>query len=279
MPEVVEAPAPEVVISGAAPAENANPVQNPEGQAPSVVSENASDEPNQTEKTDEEKVTPEQAAKKGQARLERKLNKLYRERAEAQARADLLERQLQERTKVEQQPSGRPKFEEFNYDPEKYSEALEKWASENAVKSIEAKRTQEAQQAAQKALATSWEKKVARAEDKYDDFDTVVGDLKPTTPWAHAVIQADNGDDVAYHLGKNLAEAQRIAALDPITQILEIGRLSAKLAAAPPQKQVLSNAPKPITALQGGTGGAKGEPDINDTEKWIKWRQKQVRGG
>lgn len=259
------------VAAPVAPAESES-AQKPEDQATSTAEagqDTAAPAENDT-------ATPEQAAKKGQARLERKLNRLYRERAEAVARADLLQAQLQSRP-VEQ-PKGRPKFEDFNYDPEKFATAIAEFERGNAITEYESKRQKDAQDAQQKALSESWRTKVERGDTKYDDFDSVVGDLKPVKPWSAAIIQAENGEDVAYFLGKNTKEAQRIDALDPLSQILEIGRISATLAAAPAQKPNISKAPKPIDPLQGTTGGAKGEPDPNDTEKWVKWRQKQVHG-
>gem|GEM_PF-4077849 len=45
------------------------------------------------------------------------------------------------------------------------------------------------------------------------------------------MMQADNGDDIAYYLGTHMDEARAINALDPVSQIRAIGRLEAKLAA------------------------------------------------
>jgi hypothetical protein len=50
---------------------------------------------------------------------------------------------------------------------------------------------------------TQWETKASRAEGKYEDFDDVVGELTPTTPFAMAIMEAENAEDVAYYLVAN----------------------------------------------------------------------------
>jgi hypothetical protein len=108
----------------------------------------------------------------------------------------------------------------------------------------------------------------------------VVGKIEPTSPLTVAIMKAENGHDIAYHLGKNLKEAQRIAALDPVSQIFELGRIAAKLSAEPEKPKMPSKAPAPITPLTGATPtAATAEPSENDdTATWIKKRQKQVHG-
>ncbi len=122
------------------------------------------------------------------------------------------------------------------------------------------------------------QKREELARDKYEDFDTVVGKLEPTSPLTVAIMQAENGQDIAYHLGKNLKDAERIARLPPVQQIFELGRLAAKLSAEPEKPKTPSKAPAPINPLTGATPTAStGLPSENDdTAAWIKKRQKQV---
>src|SRR3990167_3909780 len=185
-------------------------------------------------------VTPEQAAKREQRRAQNRLEKAYRQRAEALAKAELLEKQLNEAKAVPTPPvAGEPTLAQFDYDPEKYATAKADFAKAQAAKDIEAKQRQESAQQERQRLITAWDAKVDRAAEKYDDFDTVVGELKPTAPFVAALMEADNGEDIAYHLGKHPKEAQRIAALSPLSQVREIGKLEAKLAleAEKPKKE------------------------------------------
>lgn len=88
------------------------------------------------------------------------------------------------------------------------------------------------------------------AREKYDDYEDVVYNPKlQITPIMAQTIQAsDMGPDVAYYLGTNPKEAERIARMPAIAQAKEIGRLEAKIASAPPTKKTTS-APSPISPV------------------------------
>jgi len=67
-----------------------------------------------------------------------------------------------------------------------------------------------------------------KASDSYEDFDDVVrGDDVPFTPHVRdALLLVDNPADVAYKLGKNRSELERIAKLHPLEQAREVNKLS-----------------------------------------------------
>ena len=268
--EVVDAPvAPAAGESPVAPAVSDPIVQD--SATPAVAA------PSDGEKSEVE-PTPEQAAKRESRRFERRISAVLRREAEARARADLLEKQLEETRK--QQPSasepGAPRLEDFT-DIEDFRKAVEKHAFERGLKESETKRQQEARKAAETALTSAWEKKVDAASAKYDDFDEKVGELKPNTHWGYAIMEADNGDDIAYYLGTHLDEAHRIAALSPSAQIRAIGRLEAKLAAEPPKQQMPSKAPAPIKPVGGKSGGTDDMPsDKDDIKTWMKKEEARV---
>ena len=116
------------------------------------------------------------------------------------------------------------------------------------------------------------------ADEKYEDFAEVVGELTPTTPWAIALMEADNGHDIAYYLGQHMDEAKAIAQMSPLGQVRAIGRLEAKLAATPPKAVTPSKAPAPITPLKGteDAANASAEPKDDNYKDWLRWRQRQV---
>jgi hypothetical protein len=70
-----------------------------------------------------------------------------------------------------------------------------------------------------------------RASDKYDDFDEVVrGDDIPFTPHVRdALLLVENPAEVAYRLGKNKSELERISRLHPLDQAREVNKLSFSL--------------------------------------------------
>jgi hypothetical protein len=117
----------------------------------------------------------------------------------------------------------------------------------------------EAQRRQQQQVAETWTKKVEAASGRYSDFHDVAtrSDLPITPVMAEAIADSDIGPDVAYYLGKNPAEAARIAALSPAKQAREIGRLEARVDAdlkAASRQQ--SSAPPPPSTLKGGSGNA-----------------------
>jgi hypothetical protein len=224
-------------------------------------------------------VTPEQAAKREQRRAQNKLEKAFRQRAEAQAKAELLEKRLAELEKPKA-PQGEPKLEDFDYDPEKYAAAKADYAKSQATKDFEAKQATESHQKAHQKMLSDWEVKAERGADKYDDWQETVGDLQPNSPFVAAMMEAENGDDIAHYLGSNPKKANRIAQLSPLSQIREIGKLEAKLLLTPEKPKTPSKAPAPITPLTGTTASAAtAEPsEQDDMATWMKKRQKQVHG-
>jgi len=70
-----------------------------------------------------------------------------------------------------------------------------------------------------------------KASDKYEDFDDVVrGDDMPFSHHVRdALLLVDNPADVAYKLGKNRAELERISKLHPLAQAREVNKLSFSL--------------------------------------------------
>lgn len=125
------------------------------------------------------------------------------------------------------------------------------------------------------------------ARAKYDDYQAVVYNdrLAISEAMAEAIRSADNGPDIAYHLGSNPKEAERIARLSPLLQAKEIGRIEAKLSNEPAATKQTTKAPEPISPV----GSARTTPasyDTSDprsvktmtTSEWIEAeRQRQVR--
>lgn len=95
------------------------------------------------------------------------------------------------------------------------------------------------------------------ARAKYDDFEQVAynPNLRITTVMAETIQTSEVGPDVAYYLGSNPKEADRISRMPPILQAKEIGKIEAKLVSNPPVKKT-SNAPAPISPVTARSSGA-----------------------
>ena len=139
-------------------------------------------------------------------------------------------------------PAALPPAEQFE-SPEAYAEAL----AEHKAQELIAKREEAKQKA---AVLESYHEREEAARDKYDDFEQVAYNpqLRVTDVMAETIKASDLGPDLAYWLGSNPKEADRISRLSPLLQAREIGKIEAKLASEPPQKKTTS-APAPISPV------------------------------
>ena len=109
----------------------------------------------------------------------------------------------------------------------------------------------------QSQVLESYQEREEQARDKYDDFEQVAynPNLPITNVMAETIQHSDIGPDLAYYLGSNPKDAERISRLSPFMQAKEIGRIEAKLADNPPVKRTTS-APAPISPVTARTTGS-----------------------
>lgn len=123
------------------------------------------------------------------------------------------------------------------------------------------------------------------AREKYEDFEQVAYNprLRITDAMAETIKSSEIGPDLAYWLGSNPKEADRISRLSPLQQAREIGKIEIKLASDPPVKKTTS-APAPITPVT--SRGSTPTYDTTDprslktmsTSEWIEAeRQRQIK--
>ena len=109
----------------------------------------------------------------------------------------------------------------------------------------------------QSQVLESYQEREEQARDKYDDFEQVAynPNLPITNVMAETIQHSDIGPELAYYLGSNPKDAERISRLSPYMQAKEIGRIEAKLADNPPVKRTTS-APAPISPVTARTTGS-----------------------
>lgn len=200
-------------------------------------------------------------------RLAREQRKWEREQAAKQA-----EMQAKQAVSVELPPAD-------SMDPEQYADLLaERKAQELIARREEAKRQAE--------LLESFHEREEEARNKYDDFEQVAYNpkLPITNEMAQTIQSSEVGPDMAYYLGSNPKEAERISRLSPLAQAKELGKIEAKLSENPPVKKT-SSAPAPIAPV---TARSSGSPSFDTTDprstktmstsEWIEAeRQRQIK--
>jgi hypothetical protein len=192
-------------------------------------------------------------------RLAREQRKWEREQA-----AKAAEKQL--RTPVEIPP-----IEQFA-SPDEYAEVL----AERKAEELLARREQAR---AQSEIIEFYHDREEEARIKYDDFEQVAynSKLPITNEMAQTIQSSEVGPDIAYYLGSNPKEAERISRLSPLSQAKELGKIEAKLADNPPVKKT-SNAPAPIAPVTARSSSGSPAYDTTDprsvktmtTSEWIE---------
>lgn len=133
------------------------------------------------------------------------------------------------------------------------------------------------------ASARSFGERVEKVRDKLPDFDLYVGDpTLPITPlMAEVIRESDVGPEVAYHLGKNRSECQRIAALPQHRQAAELGRIEATLSIsaqkpspAPSPRPTPPAPPQTVAGIAAGVGKTPEEMSMAEYMDWVKSRDK-----
>jgi hypothetical protein len=248
-----------------------------EAQAVNELAETPAPEQAATAAPGPEVITPEEKPAESKVFSQEEVDALIGKRLAREQRK--WERQ-QQALKAQQPaaPAEPPAPEQFDT-TEAYAEALAARKAEELL----AKREEARQQA---ELLEAYQDREEEARAKYDDFEQVAYNprLPITTVMAQAIQASDIGPDLAYFLGANPKEAERISRMSAILQAKEIGKVEAKLASDPPTKKT-SSAPAPITPV---TSRSTGGPayDTTDprsiksmsTSEWIAAeRQRQIK--
>jgi hypothetical protein len=188
------------------------------------------------------------------------------------------EREQVARQAVPVAPKEAPSIDNFE-STDAYAEAL-------ALRKAEELLAQRDRQKEQAEIVEAYSEREEKARDKYDDFEDVVYNpkLRITDVMAETIQHSDLGPDLAYWLGSNPKEAERIARLSPILQAREIGKIEVRLSDNPPVKKTTS-APTPISPVTARSSGSPSH-DTTDprsiktmsTSDWIEAeRNRQIR--
>jgi hypothetical protein len=188
------------------------------------------------------------------------------------------EREQAARQTVPVAPKEMPSIDNFE-STDAYAEAL-------ALRKAEELLAQRDRQKEQAEIVEAYSEREEKARDRYDDFEDVVYNpkLRITDVMAETIQHSDLGPDLAYWLGSNPKEAERIARLSPILQAREIGKIEVRLSDNPPVKKTTS-APTPISPVTARSSGSPSH-DTTDprsiktmsTSDWIEAeRNRQIR--
>lgn len=230
-----------------------------------------------------EDETPEQKQSRSQNAKQRLKRKL---REEQEAKQALLEKtqSLEERlaeldkklTGVLNPPKPRPNRYDFD-SQEDYEDSLLDWKLSQKTpefKPEEVKKPAEKpnQRQVDPEIVKKWTKQVASAIEKYEDFEEVAYSAPLSDVTADLIAENDLGAEIAYFLGNNPEEAERISSLSLARQVREIDKLQVQLT-----KPRTTNAPDPINPAKGSDVPTKDPKKMSDKE-YAEFRRKQMAG-
>ena len=234
---------------------------------------------------DEQKAdTPEQQEEKRQSRRERARARDAAKIAEAQTEARMLREQL-DRLQARAIPvqDAEPQREAFD-SLEDYHRALARHeARQEATKIVEGQRKAQTEQerqarsaASDAAIAKTWESSESAFKKEATDYDEVVGEFisaeLPSLDVSakRAILESDIGPRLLYHMAKNPDEAERIAKLSPVRQVIEVGKMEERVS---PVKKT-SSAPAPIGVVKGSSSVQGYREDMTQAQ-YQAWRKSQ----
>lgn len=190
----------------------------------------------------------------------RELRKANREK---ERRIRELEAKLQTTAQTENKPVAlgpKPKLEEFDYDADRFEQALDAWHDRKRQHDLETERVRQAEQTQQQA----WQAKLegyskAKAELKvrdYEDAEAIAQEVFNVTQQGVILQGADNPALVIYALGKNPKKAADLAKInDPVKFAFAVAKLEKELKVTNRRA-----APAPERVIQ-GTGRVSGAVD------------------
>lgn len=216
--------------------------------------------------------------------VQKRIDRAVRQKYEAEARANELERRLQQLEQQSRRPEqtkvdGEPRLEQFENIEDYVSAKAAYVADQRIQQTLTARERAEAEkqaQAAQIQSAESWNKRVQLVTAELPDFADVVSssDIRFKEPLAlEAIRESDIGPKIAYYLASNPDEADEIAGMRGLSAVRAIGRIEARLSS---EKASVTKTPPPIEPA-GTKAKAVKTPDQMSDSEFAAWRKKFIK--
>lgn len=246
----------------------------PEGE---VLPESSVTVEDQAESTTAEAAEPE---KPKPDPVQRRIDRLTREKYQLKARLEELERRVSEPAPKAAEPQGAPKLEQFeSFDD--YVSAKAEWVAEQKFRTLtesQQRAAQEQQAKRQQAeVSQSWQQRVESARTSVPDYDEIIesADVVLSPAMGQAIVESEQGPMVALYLARHPEEAEKLASLSPTAVARAIGRIEAKLEGEQINK-TQSTAPKPPSPVRGSTVKPTSALEADDYDTFVKLRRKQI---
>lgn len=227
--------------------------------------EGAEDQPDQPGESGDEK------AEKPRQRASERIGEIYGRMKNAERARDLA---LAEVERLRRPVVDDGQWDNLSFDQQQGAQMRQAVRAERAEELSREAQFMEAE--AHHSRAAMFKDRLETAKASIPDIETVIHD--PTLPvsdvGARFIQESDRGPQVAYWLGTNRAEAARIARLEPLSQAYELGKIEARIGAAPASRR-LSNAPAPVPKVGGGSNSGAKDPSKMSMSEYSEWYRKR----
>lgn len=195
-------------------------------------------------------------------RREKRISQLTFEKyeLERQKNAEIEDLQRKLQAQAVQAPvvqTDKPTLASFDYDEEKFSEALTDWKVEQKFKALTEGQAKQQQQQAEQQAVTAWNEKrsgYAAANPGYLELSNQRGAAVTSNAVASFITASENGPKLHHSLLENFDELQRIQSLPDVMIGAELAKLESKLTNVKPIQK--SNAPKPVRPVGSSASSA-----------------------
>lgn len=192
----------------------------------------------------------------------------------------------------EDKPPVKPKIADFTGTDawEKYEEAKDKYFEDltdfKSKKAVDSYRAETQQRSHQQTIQDGFAAQCAEAKKEFADFESVAfsEETLMSDAMRDAIVTSDFGARIAYELGKNPDEAERIANLNPVAAIREIGKIESRISSTKPAAEddkedppAASSAPRPPTPVRRATAPQRGLRDDMPYKDWLKEREAELK--
>jgi hypothetical protein len=216
--------------------------------------------------------------KHGKKNAQERIQELVKSRQDAEAnaesektRANLLEMKLKalEAQATPMEATNRPQRASYANDDD-FVDALTDWKADAAIAKRESQHAEARLKAEQAEVAQQWDSRQQKAITAIPDYAEVIGKSEVIVPpYVHqALLESEQGPEIAYYLALHPEEAKRIASMKPLAAIKRIAALERDLedlddgepvkpkATELPKK---SRAPEPINPVKGVAASNPGQ--------------------
>lgn len=232
---------------------------------------------------EEESATSEDDAPRRQNKgVGKRINELTREKYEAMRRAEALEQRLREmeaQAQPQAQTRDKPTLESCNYDPEAFAEAVAEWKIEQTLSNREAQYREAQRRKSLEAKAQEFSNKVAELETLSPGAweRAVNAPIVTTEPMIEVIRESDVGPHIAVWLADNLDEADAIAKMPPFRAAARLGQIEAQIRnGLKSTRATTTKAPPPPPKIAGNSQVEKNPAEMSMKE-YVAWRNAQEK--